>query len=128
MKKDLDIEEVSGVYIAFVPNRDNWSVYIINNRKEPLETVIVNASGDGKLEGKEKQTATLRFLLNDIPAESVKPFELMMPESFELSHRYWVSYYIGNRIFDKKFVYTPDMYDEDLQDLPVIGSPGILLT
>jgi hypothetical protein len=39
-----------------------------------------------------------------------------------------VSYYVGNRIFDKKFVYTPDMYDEDLQDLPVFGSPGILLT
>lgn len=127
MKKDLDIEEVTGVYIAFLPNRDNWSVYLINNRKEQLETVIVNASGEGKLEGKEKQTATLRFLLNDIPAESVKPFELLMPDSFKLSHRYWVSYYIGNRIFDKKFVYTPDMYDEDLQDLPVFGSPGILL-
>jgi hypothetical protein len=128
MKKDLDIEEVSGVYIAFLPNRDNWSVYVINNRKEALETVIVNASGEGKLEGKEKQTATLRFLLNDIPAESVKPFELLMPDSLKISHRYWVSYYIGNRIFDKKFVYTPDLYDEDLQDLPVFGSPGILLT
>jgi hypothetical protein len=103
-------------------------VYIINNRKEPLETVIVNASGEGKLEGKEKQTATLRFLLNDVPAESVKPFELLMPDSLKLSHRYWVSYYIGNRIFDKKFVYAPDMYDDDLQDLPVFGSPGILLT
>jgi hypothetical protein len=128
MKKDLDIEEVTGVYIAFLPNRDNWSVYLINNRQEQLETVIVNASGEGKMEGKEKQTATLRFLLNDIPAESVKPFELLMPDSFKLSHRYWVSYYVGNRIFDKKFVYTPDMYDEDLQDLPVFGSPGILLT
>ncbi len=128
MKKDLDIEEVSGVYVAFLPNRDNWSVYIVNNRKEPLEAVIVNASGEGKLEGKEKQTATLRFLLNDIPAESVKPFEVLMPDSFKISHRYWVSYYVGNRIFDKKFVYTPDMYDEDLQDLPVFGSPGILLT
>jgi hypothetical protein len=128
MKKDLDIEEVSGVYIAFLPNRDNWSVYIINNRKESLETVIVNASGEGKLDGKEKQTATLRFLLNDIPAESVKPFELLLPDSLKLSHRYWVSYYIGNRIFDKKFVYTPEMYEDDLQDLPVFGSPGILLT
>ena len=128
MKKDLEIEEVSGVYVAFLPNRDNWSVYIINNRKEALETVIVNASGEGKLEGKEKQTATLRFLLNDIPAESVKPFEVLMPDSFKISHRYWVSYYVGNRIFDKKFVYTPDMYDDDLQDLPVFGSPGILLT
>ena len=128
MKKDLDIEEVSGVYIAFLPNRDNWSVYIINNRKESLETVIVNASGEGKLEGKEKQTATLRFLLNDIPAESVKPFEILLPDSLKLSHRYWVSYYIGNRIFDKKFVYTPEMYEDDLQDLPVFASPGILLT
>ncbi len=128
MKKDLDIEEVSGVFIAFLPNRDNWSVYIINNRKDSLETVIVNASGEGKLEGKEKQTATLRFLLNDIPAESVKPFEILLPDSLKLSHRYWVSYYIGNRIFDKKFVYTPEMYEDDLQDLPVFGSPGILLT
>jgi hypothetical protein len=38
-----------------------------------------------------------------------------------------VSYYIGSRIFDKKFVYSPEMYDEDLHDLPVFGSPGILL-
>jgi hypothetical protein len=127
MKKDLDIEEVTGVYIAFLPNRDNWSVYVINNRKEPIETVIVNASGEGTLEGKDKQTATLRFLLNDIPAESVKPFELLMPDSLKISHRYWVSYYVGSRIYDKKFVYVPAMYDEDLQDLPVFGSPGILL-
>jgi hypothetical protein len=127
MKKDLQIEEVSGVYIAFLPNRDNWSVYIINNRDEPLETVIVNASGEGKLNGKDKQTATLRFLLNDVPAKSVKPFELLMPESLKLSHRYWVSYYIGNRIFDKKFLYNPELQEDDLQDLPVFESPGILL-
>jgi hypothetical protein len=127
MNKDLNIEEVKEVYIAFVPNRDNWSVYVINNRNEAIETVIVNASGEGKLEGKEKHTATLRFLLNDIPAQSVKPFELLMPDSLKLSHRYWVSYYIGSRIFDKKFVYSPEMYDEDLHDLPVFGSPGILL-
>lgn len=128
MNKDLNIEEVKEVYIAFVPNRDNWSVYVINNRNEAIETVIVNASGEGKLEGKEKHTATLRFLLNDIPAQSVKPFELLMPESLKLSHRYWVSYYVGSRIFDKKFVYSPEMYDEDLHDLPVFGSPGILLS
>jgi hypothetical protein len=128
MNKDLNIEEVKEVYIAFVPNRDNWSVYVINNRNEAIETVIVNASGEGKLEGKEKHTATLRFLLNDIPAQSVKPFELLMPDSLKLSHRYWVSYYVGSRIFDKKFVYSPEMYDEDLHDLPVFGSPGILLS
>jgi hypothetical protein len=128
MKKDFQIEEVSGVYIAFLPNRDNWSVYIINNRQEPLETVIVNASGEGKLNGKDKQTATLRFLLNDVPVKSVKPFELLMPDSLKLSHRYWVSYYIGNQIFDKKFIYTPELQEDDLQDLPVFESPGILLT
>jgi hypothetical protein len=128
MKKDLQIEEVNGVYVAFLPNRDNWSVYIINNRSETLETVIVNASGEGKLHGKEKHTATLRFLLNDVPAKSVKPFELLMPESLKLSHRYWVSYYIGNQIFDKKFIYTPELQEDDLQDLPVFDSPGILLT
>jgi hypothetical protein len=114
--------------VAFLPNRDTWTVYIINSREEPIETVIVNASGEGKLEGKEKQTATLRFLLNDIPALSYKPFELLLPESLKLSHRYWVSYYSGNRIFDKKFIYTPEMFDDDLQDLPVFDSPGILLT
>ncbi len=128
MKRDLNIEEVTGVYIAFLPNRDNWSVYIINNRNEPLETVIVNASGEGKLQGKEKQTATLRFLLNDLPAKSVKPFEVLLPDSLKLNHRYWVSYYIGNQIFDKKFVYNPELQGEDLQDLPVFDSPGILLT
>jgi len=128
MKRDLNIEEVTGVYIAFLPNRDNWSVYIINNRNEPLETVIVNASGEGKLQGKEKQTATLRFLLNDLPAKSVKPFEVLLPDSLKLNHRYWVSYYIGNQIFDKKFIYNPELQGEDLQDLPVFDSPGILLT
>ena len=128
MNKDLQIEEGKGVYVAFLPNRDTWTVYIINNRQEPIDTVIVNASGEGKLEGKEKQTATLRFLLNDIPALSYKPFELLLPESLKLSHRYWVSYYLGNRIFDKKFIYTPEMFDDDLQDLPVFDSPGILLT
>lgn len=127
MRKDIEMAPVEGVYIAFVPNRDNWQVFVINDRPEPLETVMVNASGEGKLQGVEKQTATLRFLLHDIPAKSYKPFELLLPESLKLSHRYWVSYYLGDRIFDKKFVYEPSMSDDDLMDIPVFGSPGIVL-
>lgn len=127
MRKDIEMAPVEGVYIAFVPNRDNWQVFVINDRPEPLETVMVNASGEGKLQGVEKQTATLRFLLHDIPAKSYKPFELLLPESLKLSHRYWVSYYLGDRIFDKKFVYEPSMSDDALMDIPVFGSPGIVL-
>jgi hypothetical protein len=127
MKKDIEITPVEGVYIAFVPNRDNWSVYLVNDRNEMLETVIVNASGEGKLEGKEKQTATLRFLLKDVPAKSFVPFEVLMPDSLKLSHRYWVSFYLGSRILDKKFNYEPAMYEDDLMDIPVFGSPGIVL-
>jgi hypothetical protein len=127
MKKDIEITPAEGVYIAFVPNRDNWSVYLVNDRSETLETVIVNASGEGKLEGKDKQTATLRFLLKDVEAKSVVPFEILMPDSLKLSHRYWVSFYLGNRILDKKFNYEPAMYDDDLSDIPVFGSPGIVL-
>ena len=127
MKKDIEMTPVEGVYIAFVPNRDNWQVFVINDRSEPLETVMVNASGDGKLEGVDKQTATLRFLLHDVPAKSYKPFEFLLPDSLKLSHRYWVSYYLGDSIFDKKFVYDPSMADDDLMDIPVFGSPGIVL-
>ncbi len=127
MKKDIEITPAEGVYIAFVPNRDNWSVYLVNDRSETLETVIVNASGEGKLEGKDKQTATLRFLLKDVAAKSVVPFEILMPDSLKLNHRYWVSFYLGDRILDKKFIYEPAMYDDDLSDIPVFGSPGIVL-
>lgn len=127
MKKDIEITPVEGVYIAFVPNRDNWSVYLVNDRDEMLETVIVNASGEGKLDGIEKQTATLRFLLKDVSPKSVVPFEVLMPDSLKLSHRYWLSFYLGGRILDKKFNYEPAMYDDDLMDIPVFGSPGIVL-
>lgn len=127
MKKDIEFTPVEDVYIAFVPNRDNWQVYLINNRDVALETVIVNASGEGKLKGVDKQTATLRFLLKDVPPKSVAPFEVLMPDSLKLSHRYWVSFYLGDRIFDKKFNYDPSMEHEDLMDIPVFGSPGIVL-
>ena len=62
MKKDIEIPEVEKVYIAAVKEfnkefgAEEWNAYIINEREEDLETVLIVTRG---FEG-EKQTSTMR--------------------------------------------------------------------
>jgi len=113
MKKDIEIPEVKNVTLAVVReknilNQDEWKVFIINNNTYPLENTLVASQGYGEKEGEKQRTSTLRHFLETVPAEGVAMVEPIDSALFHLNNEYWVSYYVGTQIYDRKFVFVPE--------------------
>lgn len=132
MKKDIDIPEVKNVTVAVVREKTlfetyDWKVYLINNNNVQLENTLVSSTGYGEKDGKQQKTSTLRHFLETVPPKSSALVEPIDENVFHLSNEYWVSYYIGNQIFDKKFVFVPETINEDnLSYIKELEMEGIL--
>ncbi len=137
MKQDISFDPVEGVSIAIVPagesgptdNAQPWTVYLLNSNDTPLETVLVAADGYGtQPTGETVRTSTLRYHFAQVAPQSATPVELIDPAVFHLTNQYWVSYYLGGRIFDKKFLFVPDsIVPANLSPLPLLaGRLGVL--
>jgi hypothetical protein len=51
-----------------------------------------------------------------------------MEDVFSLSNEYWVSFYVGNVIHDKKFIFLPETISEQfLTNVPVINKKGVMI-
>ncbi len=133
MKKDLPENKVEGISIAVVlesedPQSRHWKVYLINLRSEIIENVLITSKGYGQKEGKEVQTSTLRHSMGNIEANSFKAVELIDEAVFGLANEYWLSYYAGSQIFDKKFVFMPEsIVDSNLIRIPLVNKPGVMI-
>jgi hypothetical protein len=131
MKKDIDFSPVTGVKLAIAKTEKNtgaeWAVYMINLNLIELKNVMITSKGYGQLEGEQRKTSTLRHLIEELGAQSVAKIEPIDPAVFELTNEFWVSYYILDQIFDKKFIFTPGSFHPSLQRMiPELGLEGVL--
>ncbi|MEY4142446.1 MAG: hypothetical protein RL110_1818 [Bacteroidota bacterium] len=130
--KDL-IPKVEGVFLALLEEKGNeeYAVYLINDRKDIMEGIIVTSVGFGEnmQSGEALKTATLRHSLEVLLPEEYAKIELIIPEVFGLYNEYWVSFWIDEVLYDKKFLFLPDSIKiEDLAVLPRFNKKGILLS
>jgi hypothetical protein len=132
MRKDIDIHDDFHVALAFVPmttehnEPPQWEAYIYNAKQKPLTHVIINVSAIGVIDGIEKETATMRFYLEKLDAESCKKFEVLMHETLLLDNTYWISFYEGDSIGEKKLhVQLDKNWADDLSILPLLDKAGI---
>ncbi len=135
LKKDIKTLEVDGIAIAAVPelnvesNGNEWSIYIINLKDQPIENVLVSSKGYGMMKGEKIETSQLRHSIGDLRAQEAKIIEPIMPDLFGLSNQYWVSFFIGNDVYDKKYVFLAESITEsNLTNVPVIDKKGVLLS
>jgi len=132
MKKDIEIPEVKNVTLAVVReknilNQDEWKVFLINNNPHPLENTLVASQGYGEKEGEQQRTSTLRHFLETVPAEGFAIVEPIDPGLFHLNNEYWVSYYVGSQIFDRRFVFVPDsICESNLTFIKELDREGVL--
>lgn len=123
---------VEGVQIAIarkenLPGDYDWQVFLINQNDVPMHTVFVTSKGYGEKDAEEQKTSTLRHFFVDIAPGAYEVVESIMPDVFHLNNEYWVSYYIDNQVFDKKFIFVPDsIVDDHLVQIPALGLEGIL--
>lgn len=136
MKQDISFDPVEGVSIAIVPDelalspdgQPIWQVYLLNHNAFPLQNVIVNANGYGtQPDGETVRTSTLRYLFEEVAPRTAVPVEPVEASLFHLNNQYWVSYYIGNQIFDKKYIFVPDsIVLENFIHISLLNRDGVL--
>lgn len=132
MKKDIEIPEVKNVTLAVAReknllNQEEWKVYLINKNQFPIENTLVASKGYGEKEGEQQRTSTLRHFLETVPAEGVALVEPIDAKLFHLNNEYWVSYYIGSQIYDRRFVFVPDsICEENLTFIKELEKEGVL--
>jgi hypothetical protein len=136
MKEDIKFEPVEGVTVAVVPEeaaateegKPGWLVYLINHNEQALQNVIVSSHGYGtQPDGEAVKTSTLRHVFAEVEARTAVPVEPIDPALFHLNNQYWVSYYLGTQIFDKKFIFVPDsIVPANLTPIALLGREGVL--
>ncbi len=130
MKEDITIPKVEGVYIAIVNEYNDiyktrdWNAYIINDKAVDLDVVLIVTSGYSK----EKTTSVFRKKLDKLPAKSYAKIELMQEELFALNNQFKVSFFEGNTMLDKTYLFRKNTINlKALQDIPLMDIKGVLV-
>ncbi|MGB0166734.1 MAG: hypothetical protein ACPF8V_07770 [Luteibaculum sp.] len=132
MKKDILIPKVKDVGIAVVPKQEAevkfWQAYVVNFSTDTLQTVLISSKGFGELEGREKETATMRHFIEEIGPKDFHPFEGMIDDLAALTNEFWLSYYANNKLYDKKFVFVAEsISEENFVSIPILKAKGVLI-
>jgi hypothetical protein len=132
MIKDIPQPQVKNVTLAVareknVLHQDEWRVYLINSNEVPIDNTLVASTGYGEKNGEPQRTSTLRHFLQTVPPHSAALIEPIHAAVFHLNNEYWVSYYIGSQLFDKRFVFVPDsIHEENLTFIRELDREGVL--
>lgn len=130
MKKDIEIPKVEDVYIAIVNEYNDiykthdWNAYIINDKNVDLEMVLIVTSGFSE----EKITSTFRKKIDMLPKKSYAKIELMQEALFALNNTFKVSFFEGNTMFDKTYLFRKNTINlKALQNIPLMEARGVLV-
>lgn len=130
MKKDIQIPAVKNVYIAVVKEyndlykTEDWNAYIINDKTVDLEVVLIVTSGYSG----DKTTSVFRKKLELLPQKSYAKIELMPEELFSLNNEFKVTFFIGNAMYEKTYLFRKNTINENaLQSIPLMKPKGILV-
>ncbi|GAB3180193.1 hypothetical protein [Telluribacter humicola] len=135
MKKDITFLPVEGIQIAIVRNTNElnqpeWHVVLLNRNEVAINNIFVTSKGYSNTESgtdSEQRTSTLRHFFAEIQPNAHVVVEPIMPDVFHLNNEYWVSYFIGSQIYDKKFIFVPDSIVEDnIIEIAPLGLEGVL--
>ena len=133
MKKDIEFPAVTDVAFSIVNeknelNQDEWNVYLLNFKNEPLESVLVSSRGYGEVNNEKRKTSELRHFLNVVNQKSFAKIEPIMEDVFGLNNEYWVSFYQREKMYDKKFIFLPESISEKyLIYIPIINKRGVII-
>lgn len=135
MKKDIEVPEVKDVFVAVVEEENELgamvhNVYLINQSKETLEGVLVSSKGYGRNvnTGEKVETSMLRHFLDVVSSESYKKIEPIIEDVLGLNNEYWVSFFINNTMFDKKYIFVAEsIHKDNYVNISLINKKGVVI-
>lgn len=134
MKSDITIPKVENVFLAAIQEwnddfMDNvWNVYLINDSDFDLDSVMVVSKAFGTIDGEMKKTSLLRHAFMKVPSVSVVKVEMIEKSVLALNNEFMVTYFIGNTLYDKKFIFRKNMINERAtEEVPIIWKNGVVV-
>ncbi len=115
MKKDIEIPLAENIQILAAKEWDKdflaqtWNVYLINNREDFIETVLVMSRGNKE----DKKTTTLRHGLGDLPPHTAAKVEYISEDVFGFTNEYLVTFFAEGKLFDRNFFFDPESISEE---------------
>ncbi len=129
MKKDIEIPEVKGVYVAAVYEQHpeyktmDWNAYIINDRQEPLEMILIVSSGSNE----KKITPPMRHSIKVLPAKYFAKIEFLQEKLLQLENKFAVTFFADGKMYERTFTFVNGSIKESaLSSIPIMNLPGIL--
>ena len=75
-----------------------------------------------------KETSTMRYKIDKLPAKSYAKIELIQDDVLQLNNAFKVSFFEGNTMFDKTYVLRKNTINlKALQTIPLIDKKGVLI-
>jgi hypothetical protein len=104
--------------------------YLLNLRDDIMEGIIVTSTGYGENAetGERARTSTLRHSLEVLLPNEAAKIEPIMDDVLGLANEFWVSFWVNETMYDKKFVFLPESIDEKkMKVLPILGQKGVMI-
>jgi hypothetical protein len=134
MKKDIIIPIVENVYMAAVQEwnddfmQKTWFAYLVNDSDHTLENGIVVSSAEGVIDGEPRKTSMLRHVFQEVPPVSAVKIEMIEDSVLVLDNRFMVTFFIGNTLYDKTYVFKANTISEDnTEEVPVLFKDGVMV-
>ncbi|MEC4004286.1 hypothetical protein OX283_006435 [Flavobacterium sp. SUN052] len=134
MKSDITIPEVENVFLAAVQEWSDdfmekvWYAYLVNDSDYDLDGVMVVSKAFGTIDGEMKKTSLLRHAFPNVPAVSVVKIELLETSVLRLNNEFMVTYFIGDKLYDKKFIFRAQTITPDyVEEVPILFVDGVIV-
>ena len=134
MKSDIQIPEVENVFLAAVQEWNDdfmekvWYVYLVNDSDFQLDSVMVVSKAFGTIDGEMKKTSLLRHAFVEIPPVSVVKIEMVEKSVLVLNNEFMVTFFIGNTLYDKKYIFKSHSINEDfVEEVPILFVEGVIV-
>lgn len=134
MKSDITIPKVENVFLAAIHEWSDdfmekvWYAYLVNDSDFNLDSVMVVSKAFGTLDGEMKKTSLLRHSFANIPPVSVVKIEMLETSVLRLNNEFMVTYFIGDKLYDKKFIFRAQTITPDyVEEVPILFVDGVIV-
>jgi hypothetical protein len=136
MREELLGPKVEKVGVAIIEQIDEegntlYYAYLLNLRDDIMEGIIITSTGFGENvnTGEKIKTSTLRHCLEVLLPQEAAKIEPLMEDVFALTNEYWVSFWVNDVMYDKKFIFLPETITKDkMKPIPLLGEKGIFIS
>jgi hypothetical protein len=105
-----------------------WYVYLVNDSDFQLDGIMVVSKAFGTIGGEMKKTSLLRHAFVEMPPVSVVKVEMIEDSVLALNNEFMVTFFIGNTLYDRKYIFKANSITEaNQEEVPILFKDGVIV-